>query len=653
MPTSIKKSRQTHKPRKTTPLKPFADLTWADLEDWAGSRIVSRGKNYQREGAVRDLALTPEGGLVAWVKGARRYATQVRMGKAGRLECECTCPFDGNCKHAVAVVLEYLAFQKEGKAVPVVDNEEERLDILDDWANEEDILDMEPEEEETRGISPTAKKEEIESYLSGKSKDDLIKLIGDLRHRFPEISTALSDDIQLKAGRTKPLIDRIKREIREISSEPGWRNHWNDDGYTPDYSVIRKNLETLLAGGEADQVLSLGKALMKAGTQQVGMSHDDGETAMEIGSCLPVIINALGQSSLKPVDKLSWALETVLQDEYSLFDDLAEYLHRKHPAAAWNTLADRLLERLRRFKLVPDREYEFSWKSDRDQLSKWVIHALERAGRQKEIISLLEAEAPITGSYERLVQFLSDANRLAEAEKWVFRGIKDLGNKRPGITSHLRGQLLDIRKKEKNWPAVAALQVYEFIAGPSESTFAAAEKAAEKIKLWPVVRSRLMAYLETGSLPWDDPKWPLPSTKLNPPERNRHDRFPLLSHLVAVAIHEKAPDQVIRWYDQLVRQDRGGFGGNDDRVAEAVKKDYPNRAVAIWKKIVEGEIAQVKPRAYQAAAAHLKKIARLLKERKKGKEWEGYLKELRQIHARKSSLMGILDTLEGKPILRS
>ena len=199
---------------------------------------------------------------------------------------------------------------------------------------------------------------------------------------------------------------------------------------------------------------------------------------------------------------------------------------------------------------------------------------------------------------------------------------------------------------------MAALQVYEFIAGPSESTFAAAEKAAEKIKLWPVVRSRLMAYLETGTLPWEYPKWSLPSTKLNPPERNRHDCFPLLRHLVAIAIYEKAADQVIRWYDQLVKQDRGGFGGSDDRVAEAVKKDYPERAVAIWKKLAEGEIAQVKPRAYQTAAVYLKKINRLLKERKNEKEGEGYLRKLRQEHARKSLLMGILDTLEGKPILK-
>jgi len=103
----------------------------------------------------------------------------------------------------------------------------------------------------------------------------------------------------------------------------------------------------------------------------------------------------------------------------------------------------------------------------------------------------------------------------------------------------------------------------------------------------------------------------------------------------------------------LVKQDRGGFGGSDDRVAEAVKKDYPDRAVAIWKRIAEGEIAQVKPRAYQTAAVYLKKMARLLKGRNKGNEWEGYLKKLRQDHARKSSLLAVLDNLEGKPILKT
>lgn len=57
----------------------FARLTWNDLEKWAGSRIVSRGRSYQRSGRVQDLSLAPDGALLAWVQGSRRYATQVSL----------------------------------------------------------------------------------------------------------------------------------------------------------------------------------------------------------------------------------------------------------------------------------------------------------------------------------------------------------------------------------------------------------------------------------------------------------------------------------------------------------------------------------------------------------------------------------------------
>ncbi len=35
--------------------KDFLDITWLDLESWAGSKIVSRGRSYQRSEYVSDL----------------------------------------------------------------------------------------------------------------------------------------------------------------------------------------------------------------------------------------------------------------------------------------------------------------------------------------------------------------------------------------------------------------------------------------------------------------------------------------------------------------------------------------------------------------------------------------------------------------------
>ena len=99
-------------PKKKKPKDPFSELTWGDLEAWAGHRIVTRGKNYQRQGHVSNLFQTAEGGLVAWVEGTKRYATLVEIDEHGDPESVCTCPYGNDCKHAVATVLEYLAYLK-------------------------------------------------------------------------------------------------------------------------------------------------------------------------------------------------------------------------------------------------------------------------------------------------------------------------------------------------------------------------------------------------------------------------------------------------------------------------------------------------------------------------------------------------------------
>ena len=84
----------------------FKQLTWGDIKAWAGINITSRGQSYQRSHRVQELACTSDGGLVAWVKGTKTYATLVDI-KDEELTAACTCPYGDVCKHAVALVLEY------------------------------------------------------------------------------------------------------------------------------------------------------------------------------------------------------------------------------------------------------------------------------------------------------------------------------------------------------------------------------------------------------------------------------------------------------------------------------------------------------------------------------------------------------------------
>jgi uncharacterized Zn finger protein len=69
--------------KKNKSLDQFADLTWNDLEKWAGSRIVGRGRSYWQQGRVSELAATSDGALIAWVEGSERYVTKVDMDEDG------------------------------------------------------------------------------------------------------------------------------------------------------------------------------------------------------------------------------------------------------------------------------------------------------------------------------------------------------------------------------------------------------------------------------------------------------------------------------------------------------------------------------------------------------------------------------------------
>jgi uncharacterized Zn finger protein len=621
----------------------FVDLTWNDLEEWAGNKILARGKDYQKHGHVSELARTKDNGLIAWVSGSEEYATKVVIDNSGLPESDCTCPYQFDCKHGVAVVLEYLEQVKKNKTVPITDKNDERFRLL-----EEDDPGLDDEDD-----APVLRKDpdtEIDSFLQGMTKKKLIALIHELRENIPEITGELIDRQQIQSDDKKPMINRLRKEIKEIANEPGWQNYWNHDGYTPDYSGIRNKLKTLLAAGYADDVLSLGKELMSSGISLVEMSNDEGETAREIEECIPVIIKALDSASLSQEEKLDFAVDSLMDDSYSMFERFSEYLDRKHPVEAWNTIADRLINRLNNFK--SDKELDSSRNYKRDQISNWAIFSLEKAGRNIEIIPLCEAEAEKTGNYIRLVERLIEDKRYEDAERWIYKGITEVENKWPGLAASLRGELLKIRTRKRDWHSIAAITVYEFIQRPSDKAFSDCKKTAEKVNLWLKVREALLTYLEKGLLPWKQAGWPLPETGFDTPKRYRFETFPMFGTLIDIAILEKNPEQVLAWYDKIPKNNYGWGSAGLDKIATAIQSYAPDRAVSMWKKMAENLIAHVNPKAYQEASTFLRKVEKVVSEQNKQKEWDSYIMHLRKEHVRKTRLIEVLDKIKGRPIVQ-
>ena len=79
------------------------------ITDWKEnfiSKMITRGRNYWRAGAVKNLHCTQEK-ITADVEGTRLYRVEITLAGDAVATLSCTCPFakeGANCKHMAAVL---------------------------------------------------------------------------------------------------------------------------------------------------------------------------------------------------------------------------------------------------------------------------------------------------------------------------------------------------------------------------------------------------------------------------------------------------------------------------------------------------------------------------------------------------------------------
>jgi uncharacterized Zn finger protein len=659
---------------------PFAALTWQDLEYWVGSKALSRGKAYQKSSAVQDLTLAGKNRLIAWVQGTKRYATEVEI-IGGDPSSGCTCPVGIDCKHGVAVLLEYIEALKQDKEVPQIIPEDPRLTLLDealegdedgflyefdeddddDFIDDEDGYDSKSPEEGSQNRLESKGRVNLRAFLRNNSKEDLIALVEELATAHAEVRHGLWIRSSLAAGQFKELVQYVRKEIDFVTAEEAWYDHWRHEGSLPDYSGVRDGLRQLLDAGRADDVVALGKRLFKRAHEQVGMSHDDGETATEVADTMIIVYQALLTCSLSDTEKMEIAVNFELEDEFELCCGSSIFWKNSFPREAWKGLADRLLERLEGGSTVPGRTLaESGYK--RTILSNHVIQALRKAGRESEIIPFCQREAEKAGSYERLVELLMKKGRLKEAGTWIRKGIADVGEKWPGIGAALRKRLGEIKTKQGDWASAASLIAQDFFDRPSLYLYKdLKKKTAKHGEEWKNIREALREFLDKGTKPQQGKgNWPLPDTGLERKEEGKTPRPARAEVRIEIALFEKEIDRALSIYKAEIESARPGWGwrgswtgGIHEDVAQAVAKQYPDEALSIWKQLVKGFIAQTKPAAYRTAVPYLKKIRGLLERTDRMSEWDRFLNVIRAENARKRKLLEILDGLEAKPLIES
>ena len=629
---------------------PFRKLRWNDFQAWAGDKATAKGMKYQDEGRVEEIKRTPEGGLVARVKGKAAYFTEVSL-ESGKLSSTCTCPVGHDCKHGVATVLEYLELVEQEEEVSVA-FEGDPLLIM---ARQKPALKI-GKNLDSYQVSRT----ELRTYLGQLEKEALVDLLMNLSDRDSLLLRHLRDILNLASGDTKETVVGIYSELEKLWVDARNYNYRDYDSSFPDFSNVRNRLESLLEAGHADEVADIGLKILE-GYEEVALYDEEGGVGMEVGECMKVVTKALLQSESPAHERMLRVLDLELKDEHDLFEG-DDFWDSDFSAPEWNRFSELLKGRLDAIDSEKDLSYS---DRGRDRLVERRVLALEKAKNFDDAISLCEeeAEAGAEWSYVRQVKVLLAAGQKEKAEDRIYQGVRETRKSHPEIAHELFQILLEIRENEENWLYLAALRAEEFFRHPSLEYYTELRGAAKKAGVWEKVREAVHSYLESGNLPIDragpeeEPSslpGILPNTGLTDRASFRKINAPALDLLIDIAVEEENPDEVARWY--RVRKKRSKNGEDRrftrrERIARAVLDKYPEIAIEIWVSIAEELIARKKTDAYEAASIYLRMARNAMEAGGEKAEWESYLREIREKNRLKRNLLQILDTLEKDRII--
>lgn len=639
-------------------------LTQDDLAEFFDARTLQRGRAYHRSGSVQNLAISAEGELLANVLGTEKYVTTVSL-TGGKLTCRCTCPVGHRCKHAAAVIFEYLHQVAKKKPVAVAEPDDTRWNKLNgDDFDEEDDFDSDDGEVTLRRSRKSTQShkarvpKEIQSYVQSLNQPQLHELVLSLVESFPELKPDLKERAALGKGDVKKLVEQTRRSIEEVTSQEAWYNDWDDSGELPDYGPIQRRLERLAQLGYHDHVVDLGTELFRAGMEQLAYAQDEGDTASSLSDCLLIVFRSLVESSMPASEKILFTVDACLDDDFDLLDDHVDLiLEHPWPQAEWSEVADRLLAQQSGKKGL---QRDTSALYRRRNRAHYIALALERAGRSDEILPFYESEAVATNAYGQVVDQLLQQQKFGEAERWARQGIEKTKASEPGTAMALAAKLCELAKRRKQWDVVAAHSAQLFFEQPSISGFNELLSAARKAKCELEVRQAALAFLETGLSPLAQRSkqegqpahdWPLPipeELKLLKVPSGRTG--PHLGVLLEMALAEKQNDEVLKWYDWICghRQSVGWGLANHyaDQVAEALKSTHPERSLAIYRSRLDLNLGPANPGAYSEVARLMRRMRPIYDGLGRRSEWLQMLSDMRLKYKNRPRFIEELEGLE-------
>ncbi len=626
-------------------MKNFWDLSYEDLNAWAGQKTVSKGKSYQKNKRVIRIYQISEQIICGSVQGTDMYDTVVSV--SDTLTSTCSCPVGIDCKHGVALILECLNRTKQEIKIS--------KPPADEYVNRyQPLLESKTTFDNNCSSSIQDRILVTEEYLQKFSKKELITMILSSIEGTHDITLYLDRKQKMDHASPDSLITTIIAEIDEVTSQEIEYSEWYEagDGNCPDYSGIIESFSILIETKKYTDIITLGLILLQKANNQVEMDDDCGSISSQVTECMTMVAEALALSDLPIYRKLLSAIEFVQTDEYSLTEDILDFFNESHPASEWSKVADILLgEQGKNATGKTHQSHQYTYSP-----ADWIEIVLERAGRVDEAIAFSKHLADKENRNLPFIALLARTNHKKEAIDRIQKVVRQISHDIHAPIPFLR-EMRRIHEESAEWLMIAALDTEDFLRKPTTSAYKQMMDSAKKAGIADSIRPHIYAYLKEGTILSPAKRGSvipglLPETGVTFGNRYAPVKPPVRSLLLEMALESGDPDEVIRWYNPNSNQTM--ISPEEipvDRIADVIAGKYPDEAIEIWKRNAEHLINIKNPDFYHYAVMYLMKIRDTSMKNGKTAEFSEYILHLKTEHARKRRFIQELAVVEGRKIL--
>ncbi|MBN1313368.1 MAG: SWIM zinc finger family protein [Anaerolineae bacterium] len=569
------------------------NLTEKQIRDRADSNSFAKGQSYYKGGAISDMVLRGDR-LEGLCEGSQPspYRVLIKFDEDGIADASCTCPYDwgGDCKHIVALLLNYL---------------------------------NEPEKFEERA-SP-------DDTLKERSKEELIALIREMIERQPDLEALIHRPMPGHRPRATPVDTESYR--KELSYALDGYDEWDaspsfqavssvahtaeEFGKHGDWPSARAIYSTILEEGlDADDYLydgysgldvALGEAIdgLIECLKQSAITDDNNERQAALDSLLDVYIKDIDMGGIGLADEVPDAIfEHTRPEDIAAIRSRVETAQKKKVTSDYGRWAvEAYAGFLAELDAIDNVDVDVVIERLRGQgLYELVFRKLIQLGRLDEAIAVTEEH--LTQSYERLraVTALSEQGREEQAIRLAEQTL------RQGHDHNLAQWLLDRYKERKDSQARLQLLQQCMVRFPSLPYYIELETEAKALKQWSDLRPPLIEALKAA----------------------KQDNL-----LVHIYLHDQEWDRAWEIVDNLAASERkvGSFHYHsrlDLEVAEASRSARPRKAIPVYIKYAQKGIAGRSRQTYAEAARYLAVVKQLYEKIGDMSAWNSLIAGIRE-----------------------